>query len=458
MAANLKKLSIILGFLVVIVSFIIHMPLEMQELLFGKTVFENVVYSDILGVYRGVFMNKDVCENVLMNKTVEIYPWLRIDSFKSFCINKSFLPILYIDYYLKTPPLSSFLFWLITIVEYAIGYFIGLSIHNVFSTINGLSIFYITYSLLMSLFYFLTIRVYRKILVLINYRGIFAFFSFMFLSFIVYLIYSWEIVFLYVVLLSIKRMLEQKFDILTYLLLGLSASINYIGWIIVIYLLYAFLTSRKPDMNIVKGLAIGLLPYLIVLIVNPIYLSETFNYFVSSSYCNNCIYLLTTIDPWSQYMRAMAFIVIVSVLTIIFPFLDIRSRPVEVVSILLVISITLSLEFPPQSFILIAPLLPIYLYHRKEKFSIIIADLLNALIIILWFKDLELRKLFGFLDLPIKYSPQTLDSPVQLIAQTRNVILIIIFIIIIHRLMKNNFNKDLEIENIYEKHLSAGVA
>ena len=125
---------------------------------------------------------------------------------------------------------------------------------------------------------------------------------------------------------------------------------------------------------------------------------------------------------------------------------------------LLVISITLSLEFPPQSFILIAPFLPIYLYHRKEKFSIIIADLLNALIIILWFKDLELRKLFGFLDLPIKYSPQTLDSPVQIIAQTRNVILIIIFIIIIHRLMKNNFNKDLEIENIYEKHLSAGVA
>ncbi|MCD6301395.1 MAG: hypothetical protein J7L82_04915, partial [Staphylothermus sp.] len=305
------------------------------------------------------------------------------------------------------------------------------------------------YSLLMGLFYFLAMRVYRRILILVNYHSISASYSFILLSFIVYLIYSWEIVFLYIILLSVERMYKQKFDFLTYLLIGLSASINYIGWIIVIYLLYTFLTTNKLDMNI-KGLAIGLLPYLIVLIISPIYLSETFNYIASLSYCNNCIYLLTTIDPWSQYMRAIAFIVLVCIFTIIFPFLDIRSEPIKTISILLSISVILSLEFPPQSFILIAPFLSIYLYQYREKFSFLLADLLNALIIVLWFRDLELRKLFNFLGLPIKHSPQTLDSPIQLIAQTRNVLLLVLTIVIMYRLMKNNFNKDLDIENINE--------
>jgi len=62
----------------------------------------------------------------------------------------------------------------------------------------------------------------------------------------------------------------------------------------------------------------------------------------------------------------------------------------------------------------------------------ILSDIANFGIIATFFKDLEIRRILGsFLGVEVKYSPWTIDSPVQWLAMIRNITLLIIWIYVL---------------------------
>jgi hypothetical protein len=142
----------------------------------------------------------------------------------------------------------------------------------------------------------------------------------------------------------------------------------------------------------------------------------------ASWYCENCIYMIVERDIHSDVHR-LSFVGFL-VLTWLFMTRSRLLNPCQRLEGYLLLSlyslVVLNYVFSPQMMLMLAPLSLLLLPGDLLK-AYAAADALNAAIILLFFKDADIRRLLG---LPVEFNPWTLSSPVQWTAMARNALLL----------------------------------
>lgn len=424
-AKPLDVLLVVIISILFLISFIIHMPVESQQLLFGEVVVGEPVYNDFIANYRSIFMNNDVCRDVMAGKTVSTM-WFDNNVLKMYCQGELFYPAPYIHYYIDLPPITGFAWFISTYVSYIV------NIHtnrNPLATVEGLTATYITYSIIMYASLIVFLYFYKKILYKLGKTKLRNYLLIITSSLIIYSIYGWELFALVFLMVFIYEIIVSKESIIPYIFLGLFSSSYYLGLILVVYHVYrVFLNKENINSKSLLGLSIGLSPYLILFLLSPQSLTIWYNNILNHLGCNNCIYVIIGNGLSNQYFRAVALIVVAVLFIIYSALLSLGEDAVIETTIVLLFSAVFNIVFLPQTLLLLQPLLTLCIIRSKEVLAYYIADISNSGIIILWFKDYELRKQLEFLGIPVKYSPTTIDSPIQWIAQTRNILLILIML------------------------------
>ncbi len=416
--------------IVLILSFIIHMPRDLQLLLFGKQLVPPM-YTDIVnGVYDPLFRNSEVCLNI---EAGNVDRWININTLQSFCAGEKVYPIPYIDYKFEYPPIIGALWIASTYLAYLLASL---------NSIEGLFIHYIFNSLALGIAAFVLLRYF--ILFILRFKNnsqryLLPIAYIVMPSFIVYSIYNWDLIPAAMTMAGLWKLFYERKYFLGGLLIGLAASAKVFPIVIAAIVLYE-LYSEKKYVNLKKylyGVIVGLTPYLMLVLASP----TGFNEFIkhhASWYCENCIYMYITYDIWSPYNRALAFtfiIISLSIIALAYTREHGEYYLVGKMGLALVSTIVLNYVFSPQMILLITPFILLYLQKNKEFILYSIADLSNALIMILWFREMELRRILSFLGIPVEYNPWAPDSPIQILAFIRNIILVLLIISIASRLL-----------------------
>ena len=422
---RIRKADLVVLVIVILVSLVVHMPIETQQLVFNKVVVSEPLYTDVISEYKALYVQ--ACNEIEQSKD-----WINRDKLLAICKGELDIPLPYIDYSYRHAPLAGFTWTILTALTLIIVY----PQWNIGSP-YAITVFYLLYT---AIIVSVLLLAYRRLASLYQLLGVewplLYILPVVSPSLIVYSIYSWEPLLLLFLLEFLYWILVEEYK-KAVVFLGLCALTNSIGFALVFLILYLYTVGSKLaklDSICMLLLAFILSPYIVLGVVNT---QGTINIVlpVMHEFCNNCIYLLLTGDPVSQMTKAVSVAVWITVITI---YLSLKPRVSDKLSkysyfiLFLGFASTLSLTYPPQSILYILPLLPpLYLAYTSTKPIIphILIDALNSLIITTWFKDLELRRAFSFLGLKLEYNPWALESPVQWIAQTRNIVLLVVLII-----------------------------
>ncbi|MEM2627994.1 MAG: hypothetical protein QW775_07075, partial [Ignisphaera sp.] len=267
-------------------------------------------------------------------------------------------------------------------------------------------------------------------------------------STIIYLIYNWDIITAMFTITSLYYLINKRY-FESGILLGLSISTKLLPIIYAILVLYDLTQRSFNDKSYIEamklfglGLVVScLIPYLMMLTLSY----EGFAYFIQHHaqwYCENCVYLLITKDIWNPYNRLLGMILVFLVVFILMSVDLDYNNPLALSNLLLasiISSTVLNYVFSPQMMLMITSIAVLTL-GLKQAIFLVIADITNFGIITLFFKDAEARlwlmQNLGF-NISANFSPWTLDSPVQILASIRNIILVLILIDIIYHLPKS---------------------
>ncbi len=439
MRKTVSSLTLILC-LLLIVSFIIHMPVKVQKTLFSEKILDEPIYTDVINSDYNTIFSSVCTQPYTMGKI-----WKNKTLASDYCEGRDYYPLPYIHYRFNHAPLAGFTWFVLTYITYVLTPRTS-SLH-VFRTDIGLSIFYVLYSVYVFVSMILAYLYLNRVFKILNVNDILVYVSATILSTIViYSIYSWEPLAFLLFTTFLYYYLSEKYS-KAYLALGLYTSANPLGFVLIFLILYNTLIREepKPGKDLIY-LLIGLSPYIVLSIVSFQSVLGVFTWFING-FCNNCIYLFIVNDPTSQVIKGLFVIIWVIVITVYLSFKPASKTHIHryaYIVLYLALAILFNLEPVPQSMIMILPFLPpLYTVYKQFKPIIphYIVDSMNSLIIVLWFKDIELRKSLSFLGLSIKYDPFTLESPIQWIAQIRNVVLLVILIALINiylRISRNN--------------------
>ncbi|MEM1646501.1 MAG: hypothetical protein QXL96_11730 [Ignisphaera sp.] len=442
---NSKILAIILTIFLLVsaISFYLHLP-ERQPLLNNP----GFSYSDIVyGLYNPIFLNI-VSPNGLINDAAISERWFDRGTALRLVYSR-LCPLPYKDYKFEYPPIVAVFWYASTCLSIMLVFpesYSPIEYYELAKKAGELH-YYVQSLILVISFIVTAIYMYKLTKVLdVSWKRVIMFA--LLPSTIMYLIYNWDIIMAMFVIMSLYYLNSKKY-FLSSVLLGLSISTKLITIIYTILLLYDLIQRVLKDnkyLDVMKLFGLGLatsclLPYVMVLTLSY----EGFTYFIQHHaqwYCENCLYLLITRDIWSPYNRSLAMIfVFLAILILMSVNLD-YSNPLKLSNLLLtsIISATvLNYVFSPQMMILISSIAVLTLSLRHMIF-LVAADVLNFGIMTLFFKDAETRawvtQNLGF-SVQVHFSPWTLDSPVQMLASIRNVILLLILIDTIYLLLKS---------------------
>ena len=386
--------AIIISLIVWGIGFIIHMPVSLQKSLF-QTILLKPIYTDSIAYLK-----------------------TSITAFKNGLDYLTSYP--YIGYSFPFPPVIGFIWLILTRTTY-----LFLSMGNLQLTLDNIcDLFYILYSLLGL---FLLIMCFHFLSKLSDLKIVF----FMLPSLILYIIYGWSILWLILLVLFIYY-IEKDRGFLAGVMLGLMIAVNPYAAALIPLTIYSFYYLNKTKLkNIMIGAAIPLASYALLFLSSNSATMFWNRYFPSS--CMNCSLLVLTSKISIDYILPLSYII---VMTITFLVLGLDAKPVGLkkisIKVLLVIaaSILFSVSYLPQYGLIVALGLLLLAKELRVKLFILLSDILNALIIILWFHDLYLRKALSFLNLGLTFNPWSLNSPVQWVVQARNIIQIIVFLVI----------------------------
>ncbi len=391
---NREALLIIMVIAVAISSTLIHMPLDVQEAVFGAKLF-SPVYSDIFGYYSSYYSSAN-----------------------------SSLPIPYRDFDYYQMPLSGLMLLVPAAATYVVaGGFFGAGSETVF---------YLVFSALNTLFYIFIILYYVRLtrFITADRRSTLLLF---YPSFIVYLVYDWSIVALFLIIAGIYYVVTAR-PFIGYSLLAMSSLIQPIMFLALLGLLYLlFQEDRSDDIKgMLFGLALTLLIVILWLIGLP-YSTRDLVGLITGYSCRNCLYILVFKSPSNPLVLPISLSVAYALSFIILLLKSRWQMGYLWKPLLLFISlIVFGIDFVPQYILFILPLLPLLSEGVTNRwrilFLLLIADILNVLVIILWFSDASLRASMGIPGIPIRNNPWELASPIQWIAQSRNIILGLILI------------------------------
>ncbi len=390
---------LVISLIIWIIGFVVHMPLVLQKIVFRSELF-HPIYTDFLAYLKSSISSFGSTEKYLMSNP-------------------------YFDYPFAYPPLIGFLWLVLT----RLTYFCFLMAHIRLSPELIYSIFYIMYSLfsfifLLIYFYFIDKTVDTKSKI----------FLFVMPSLLIYVIYGWAMLWL-VLLMLLIYFLREKYYFLSGLALGLMIATNPYSAVLAPLLIYSIYYERRDQMRrFIGGVFIPLLSYTSLFLNDKSLTLFLERYFPAS--CLNCSFLILTSKISPDYIMPLSYIV-----TMFFVFLILglnvessccRGLGELGAKVLLVItsSILFSISYLPQYGLIVASSLLLLARELRVKIFILLSDVLNASIILLWFHDLYLRKVLSFLDLGLVFNPWSLNSPVQWIVQIRNIIQITVFLAI----------------------------
>jgi len=424
---------IVLTILVIITSTLIHLPtVSIPSEVMGMK------YSDIVyGVFLDIFSPENIDRPIKLSER-----WYNSTLFALLITGKvKRCPLPYIDYFLEYPPVVA----LTMLFSTCLSFTLVLPGEYDYFTYSKLIIDVAQYHLILNaliilIFALLMIIYLLKLIRLLNLRNIIGrIFIMLFLpSFIIYSIYNWDIITSSLFIISLYYLCKRKY-VVSSLIIGLSILTKLLPLTFVAIFSLSYIFKNNSIFRSGKELSKYMIPMtlLIFLTILPIHLASPevltdFLLYHGRWYCENCLYQIFIRDLGSPLHRLLALLSLL--LVIIISSLRIKvSTYVDVLKLALIAMIastTLNYVFTPQMILLIAPL-ALLLLNKCEVTMYVIADVTNALIMILFFMDKELRKLINMyldLGLSIVFNPWSIDSPIQWLAMVRNVLLIILLI------------------------------
>jgi hypothetical protein len=403
-------------------------------------------YSDIVyGLYNPIFVDI-VTPNGLPNYQKINEKWFREDVAMKLMTTR-ICPIPYLDYKFEYPPIVGALWFVSTCISFTLTFSPTYSSVEYYLLVKKagdvhyyIQSFFISASLIISIIY-----MYKLSKTLNKSWSRVALFAVL-PSTILYLIYNWDMITAMFILMSIYYLYNKKF-FLSGLLLGLSISTKLLPLILAIAVIYDLIQKTFINKEYVHtlsrfalGVVVGLIPYIIMIAISY----NGFTYFIQHHaqwYCENCLYLLITKDVWNPYNRVLSMLFIFLVLIITMT-IDVQYDEMfclcTISLISLVISTALNYVFSPQMMLMLTSI-AVLILNLKQLLFLIVADLANFGIMALFFKDAEARSwLIERLGVRVRITqnPWDIDSPVQMLATIRNVILILLMVDLIYTLLK----------------------
>ncbi|MEZ0394565.1 MAG: hypothetical protein ABWK00_05955 [Desulfurococcaceae archaeon] len=183
---------------------------------------------------------------------------------------------------------------------------------------------------------------------------------------------------------------------------------------------------REAGMYLLGALASGLALLIPLLALAPGALQQLYEHH-SGWYCENCVSMLIFHDVWSpahKYFFVAASPAVLATLA----WLAAKGRAdlLEISYAAVAPLVVLNYVFSPQMCLMLQPFA--VLSGLAAPYAI--ADALNASFIVLFFEDAEVRRALG---LGGGFDPWELSSPAQWVAQARNVILVALLAVVLHR-------------------------
>ncbi|MEM1627929.1 MAG: hypothetical protein QXP02_00200 [Desulfurococcaceae archaeon] len=405
----MSRSIILVTLALMIISTILHMPVETQDILFGRVILQPI-YNDFLQPLYNVIIRPDP------RRIHEI--WLNINAWNRFINGERtiILPFMdykpYIDgYRLIAPPLHGFL----------VGIFIQTSL--LFSNTRDPNI-------LITICYILqAISSTVCIILAINYllkkigKGLYPL---MIITMLVYGVYNIEPFALLFIILSMLNFLENK-ENKAILYAGLASSFSYFAFVLFGVMIFVAL-KRNLKYSHILSILLPLIPYLLILMVKPEYLGWVINSLISPVF--NCsLYQFASIKLGDEVMFRISTGIWLTLLLIIYSIHpsegDINKWPGYIAG-LLTLMYTMHPQTVPQTLLLILPSLLLAMNKdSKNIFLLILTEALNAMIILLWFHAGFIASYLSHIGIRVSSNPLSLDNPVQWIAQARNAILLV---------------------------------
>jgi len=238
-----------------------------------------------------------------------------------------------------------------------------------------------------------------------------------------YLFYNWDIVASSLMAAGLAFLLKGRLWVSS-IALGLASSVKVFPGLALIASAISIsrVGLRRSAAYLALGLVTASIPYLTLLLAYP----PGFFYIIgyhSTWYCENCFYILVTDDIFNQHLRMLSTFLMV-VTPIAYALYIIRVAPKDGQAGLVApslasvsLSISLSYVYSPQMNLMISPL---YLLLRgRTLYLLLLQDLLNTVIMILWFHESALSELLGIQS----RGPWHRESPIQWISFSRIAIL-----------------------------------
>jgi len=396
-----SRLVLAVSIALLAVGVILHMPLEVQKVLFGRVVYSDPIYDDLYVFVKNTFYIDSCSQSSI---------WVNKATASILCSGGMAFPIPYLDYRLAQPPLAG----LILALSTSIGMYLSGGRQDAF-----LVSFYVIQSLLSIIAVSWSIYIlYRREYL----RGLFPLYA---LTLAVYGVYSFDSLALPFIAGAVVEMREGRMD-RAVLYSALASSVNFFAIVVLGLLVYVALRKESIEPGVVKGLIAGLSPFLIVLALDPGYYSYVLNDALQPAFNNGVFTLLTlkTSTGAAYGLNTGIWVFTMLLLYSMTPPLSSGENLVKYASIVAFTLYTLHPRMVPQT--LLITLLLLLIWSKPTDPLLLLIEVSNALVIILWFKAGALAEYIAA-NIGVKTSPNpaSLDNPVQWIVQFRNALAII---------------------------------
>lgn len=429
-----KKLAVMLLLISVVtgsISIYIHLPSAPTPLgNFG------LKYSDVV---FGVFFPR-----FSANYAVSAKYWYNLEALKGLVEGRETCPVPYIDYLFEYPPVVGLLWYLTTclsiktvlrenvLAKAGLHFHRVAELHFILNSVIILCALISTALLLPALSS--TARNSRLNVVTAALWLVLP-------STVLYSVYNWDLICAVLALAGLVLFCEKKY-FSSGALLGLSVTTKLmtasIAYALLLHLLLKMRRTARTGnaARFAVGLTVfGAAPYAALFTLSP----RGFHDFIahhSTWYCENCLYLPFIHDIFSPLHRLLA-ISSVAVLAVTIAHTVYMKRDVEDCLWLYKVSacsvlgaVLFNYVFSPQMVLLFSPLV-MALYSEPSRVAYLVSDSMNFLIMFFFFYDYELRYLFSSVGIPVeaRFSPWTIDSPIQWFATVRNMLLLLVLVV-----------------------------
>ncbi|WP_440060217.1 hypothetical protein ACSU1N_03500 [Thermogladius sp. 4427co] len=402
-----RIVAVIVALLVGVVSTILHMPALVSSALFGRPLVATPLYDDFYqSIYNGLYVSS--CsggEN-----------WVNSLAMRDVCQGRPVFPIPYVDYRLNQPP--SYLLLASSLI-----YVLNKAGYKPVDPRGGV-LFYVLESIIQIVFLAVSSLFYDKLLERLGSNFARRAMAFLFPSFLAYSVYSMDTITLFFLVLSLY-LLESGRVSIAVLALSIGSSFNIILLAPLGFILYQDLIGRVSVKT--YYVLIGLIPYILSAAVSPGSILNYFMNLIDNSQNNGLSVIVTYFAGRAGYGFWVGFYLVVLYILLRLSEGSCGEGLLHCFMLFTVFSIILNPSLPPQSILLVLPLLYILVSDQVLLIQLYAADFFNSIIMALWFNDSLLRyylNVYAGINVPVYDNPWTLESPVQWVVQARNIILL----------------------------------